>query len=185
MNIIINDDGSARIETKTYSATYCANGYLKLSIGGKAPEKITINHPKKEIGKLIYKVSVDTTELDKLEEQLTRIKQLMQDVGIKVSIKPEQRNDFFIATPGKCFIKDAVIDSPKIKFSASGDAVFSGVLAIGEVKQDINALLTYLRMKANEQDIAITELKRAMETQQQAWSQAMNDLTNRTWCSQK
>ena len=38
---------------------------------------------KKEIGELIYKVSVDTSELDKLEEQLTRIKQLMQDVGAK------------------------------------------------------------------------------------------------------
>ncbi|HEK2073639.1 TPA: hypothetical protein SMS37_003746 [Proteus mirabilis] len=131
------------------------------------------------------KVSVDTSELDKLEEQLTRIKQLMQDVGVKVSIKPEQHNDFFIAAPGKCFIKDAVIDSPKIKFSASGDAVFSGVLAIDEVEQDINALLADLRMKANEQDIAITELKRAMETQHQAWAQAVSELNNRTWCSQK
>lgn len=28
------------------------------------------------------KVSVDTSELDKLEEQLTRIKQLMQNVGM-------------------------------------------------------------------------------------------------------
>lgn len=131
------------------------------------------------------KVSVDTTELDKLEEQLTRIKQLMQDVGIKVSIKPEQRNDLFIAALGKCSIKDAVIGSPKIKFSASGDALFSGVLAIGEVEQDINAQLADLRMRADRQDAAITELKRVMETQQQAWSQAVSELNNRTWCSQK
>lgn len=131
------------------------------------------------------KVSVDTSDLDKLEEQLTRIKQLMQDVGVKVSIKPEQSNDFFIAGSGNYFIKDAVIDGAKLKCCASGDAVFSGVLAIGEVEQDINALLADLRMKANEQDIAITELKRAMETRHQAWAQAVSDLNNQTWCSQK
>lgn len=76
---------------------------------------------KKEIGELIYKVSVDTTELDKLEEQLTRIKQLMQDVGIKVNIKPEQGNDFFIAGSGGYFIKDAVIDGAKLKCCVSGE----------------------------------------------------------------
>ncbi|MDY3693994.1 MAG: hypothetical protein SO066_04905, partial [Proteus mirabilis] len=168
-------------ETKTYSASYCANGYLKLSIGGKAPEKITINHPKKEIGELIYKVSVDTTELDRLEEQLTRIKQLMQDVGIKVSIKSEQSNDFFIAALDKCFIKDAVIDSPKIKFSASGDAVFSGVLVSNKSEQCINAQLADLRMRADRQDNDIAELIRLRQADQQAWSDAIN----RTWCSQK
>ncbi|WP_368882934.1 hypothetical protein [Proteus mirabilis] len=131
------------------------------------------------------KVSVDNTELDKLEEQLTRIKQLMQDVGIKVSIKPEQSNDFFIAAPGKCFIKDAVIDSPKIKFSASGDAVFSGVLAIGEVEQDINAQLADLRMRADRQDASITELMQAREIERHAWAKLTNELNNRTWCSQR
>ncbi|HCZ8848617.1 TPA: hypothetical protein O4F25_002456 [Proteus mirabilis] len=171
MNIIINDDGSARIETKTYSATYCANGYLKLSIGGKAPEKITINHPKKEIGELIYKVSVDTTELDKLEEQLTRIKQLMQDVGVK----PKSIPQFFSQSSGGFFIKDAFINS----------AEFKGVLLSNKLEQDIKAQLIDLRMKANQQDVAINELKRVMETQQQAWSQAVSELNNRTWCSQR
>lgn len=135
---------------------------------------------KKEIGELIYKVSVDTTELDKLEEQLTRIKQLMQDVG-----KPEQSNDLFIAGLGDCFIKDTVINPPKIKFSASGDAVFSGVLVSNKLEQDIKAQLIDLRMKANQQDVAINELKRVMETQNNALAKALNDLTNRTWCSQK
>ncbi|MEY1230792.1 hypothetical protein F9282_14500 [Proteus terrae subsp. cibarius] len=131
------------------------------------------------------KVSVDNTELDKLEEQLTRIKQLMQDVGIDISIKPKQSNDLFIAGLGDCFIKDAVINSPRIKFRASGDAVFSGVLVSNKLEADTNAQLTNLRMQIDRQDVAINELKRAMATQQQAWSQAMNELTNRTWCSQK
>lgn len=126
------------------------------------------------------KVSVDTSDLDKLEEQLTRIKQLMQDVS-----KPEQSNDLFIAGLGDYFIKDTVINSPKIKFSVSGDAVFSGVLAIGKVEQDTNAQLIELRMKVNQQDVAINELKRVMETQHQAWSQAVSELNNQTWCSQK
>lgn len=131
------------------------------------------------------KVSVDTSELDKLEEQLNRIKQLMQDLGVKVNIKPEQGNDYFIAGSGQYFMKDAVIDGAKLKCCVSGDAVFSGALAIGKVEQDTNAQLSDLRMQVARQDAAITELKRVMETQQQAWSQAVSELNNRTWCSQK
>ncbi|HCQ7980808.1 TPA: hypothetical protein OL861_001997 [Proteus mirabilis] len=131
------------------------------------------------------KVSVDTTELDKLEEQLTRIKQLMQDVGIKVSIKPEQRNDFFISGSGNYFIKDAVIDGAKLKCCTTDNAVFSDVLAINKSEQGINVQLADLRMRADRQDAAINELKRVMETQHQAWSQTVSELTDRTWCSQK
>ncbi len=127
------------------------------------------------------KVSVDTSDLDKLEEQLTRIKQLMQDVGIKVSIKPEQRNDFFIASSGNYFIKDAVIDGAKLKCCTSGDAVFSGVLVSNKLEQSVNAQLADLRMRVDRQDNDIAELIRLRHADQQAWSDAIN----RTWCSQK
>lgn len=56
---------------------------------------------------------------------------------------------------------------------------------LDKLEQDINTQLMDLRMKANQQDVAITELKRVMETQQQAWSQTVSELNNRTWCSQK
>lgn len=117
------------------------------------------------------KVSVDNTELDKLEEQLTRIKQLMQDVGIDISIKPKQSNDLFIAGLGDCFIKDAVINS----------AEFKGVLVSNKSELDINAQLADLHMRADRQDVAIAELTRLRQADQQAWSDAIN----RTWCSQK
>lgn len=117
------------------------------------------------------KVSVDTSELDKLEEQLNRIKQLMQDVGMK----PKSIPPFFSQSSGEFFIKDAFINS----------AEFKGVLVSNKSEHDINAQLADLRMRANSQDIALTELKRVMETQQQAWSQAVSELNNRTWCSQK
>lgn len=68
----------------------------------------------------------------------------MQDVGIDISIKPKQSNDLFIAGLGDCFIKDAVINSPRIKFRASGDAVFSGVLVSNKLEADTNAQLTNL-----------------------------------------
>ena len=42
-----------------------------------------------------------------------------------------------------------------------------------------------LRMQANRQDVAINELKRVIETRHQAFSQAISDLNNRTWCGQK
>lgn len=171
MNITINDDGSVNVVTASYTASYYANGYLNTSIGGKAPEKITINHPEKEIGKLIYKVSVDTTELDKLKEQLIRIKQLMQDVGVKPKSIPQS----FFQPSGQFFIKDAFINS----------AEFKGVLVSNKLEQGAKAELADLRMRANSQDIAITELKKAMETQHQAWAQAVSELNNRTWCSQK
>ncbi|MER1718609.1 hypothetical protein KC966_05620 [Proteus terrae] len=163
MNITINDDGSVGVVTASYSASYCANGYLKFSIGGKAPEKITIDHPKKEIGELIYKVSVDTSDLDKLEEQLTRIKQLMQDVEVKPKSTPQ--------FAGKLFIKDPFINSAGLK----------DVAVSYKLEQDNKAELADLRMQITRQDVAINELKRVMETQQQAWAYAVN----RTWCSQK
>ncbi len=105
----------------------------------------------------------------------------MQDVGIKVSIKPEQRNDFFISGSGNYFIKDAVIGGQNLKCCTSGDAVFGGVLVGNKLEQDIKAQLIDLRMKANQQDVAIAELTRLRQADQQAWSDAIN----RTWCSQK
>ncbi len=132
------------------------------------------------------KVSVDAAELAQLEDQLTRIKQLMQDVGIKANIKPEQGNDYFIAGLGQSFMKDAVIDGAKLKCCVSGDAVFSGGLVSNKLEQDIKAQLdddTISQIKQN--TIAIAELGRVMQTNHQAWSQAVNELTNRTWCSQK
>ncbi len=117
------------------------------------------------------KVSVDTTELDKLEEQLARIKQLMQDVGVKPKSIPQS----FFQPAGQFFIKDAFINSVALK-----DAAVSY-----QLEQDVKAELADLRMRADRQDAAITELKRVMETQQQAWSQAVSELNNRTWCSQK
>lgn len=131
------------------------------------------------------KVSVDTTELDKLEDQLTRIKQLMQDVGVKVNIKPEQGNDYFIAGSGQYFMKDAVIDGAKLKCCVSGDAVFSGVLVSNKSEHDINAQLADLRMRADRQDADINELMQAREIERHAWAKLTNELNNRTWCSQK
>ncbi|MCF1868733.1 MULTISPECIES: hypothetical protein [Enterobacterales] len=168
MNITINDDGSVCIKNDSYLSHYDQDGNLKAVIGSlNAPKKIAINYPKKEIGELTYKVSVDTSDLDKLEEQLTRIKQLMQDVETKPKSTPQ--------FAGKLFIKDAFINSAGLK----------DVAVSYKLEQDTKAELADLRMRANQQDVAINELKRVMETQQQAWSQAVSELNNRTWCSQK
>ncbi|MEZ2683864.1 hypothetical protein ACBQ20_03480 [Proteus vulgaris] len=113
------------------------------------------------------KVSVDTTELDKLEEQLTRIKQLMQGTGVKPKSTPQ--------FAGKLFIKDTFVNSAELK----------DVAVSYKLEQDTKAELADLRMRANSQDIAITGLKRVMETQHQAWAQAMSELNNKTWCSQR
>lgn len=122
---------------------------------------------KKEIGELIYKVSVDTSDLDKLEEQLIRIKQLMEDVGVK----PKSIPPFFFQSSGEFFIKDAFINS----------AEFKGLLVSNKSEQSVNAQLADLRMRADRQDNDIAELIRLRHADQQAWSDAIN----RTLCSQK
>ena len=114
------------------------------------------------------KVSVDTSELDKLEEQLTRIKQLMQDVGVK----PKSIPLFFFQSSGEFFIKDAFINS----------AEFKGVLVSNKSELDTKAqpdndVISQIKQNA----IAIAELDRAMQASHQAWSEA----ANRTWCSQR
>ncbi|MDM3590511.1 hypothetical protein [Proteus mirabilis] len=113
------------------------------------------------------KVSVDTSDLDKLEEQLTRIKQLMEDVGVK----PKSNSQSFFQSSGEFFIKDAFINSAESK----------GVLVSNNPEPDINTQLADLRMRADRQDNDIAELIRLRHADQQAWSDAIN----RTLCSQK
>ncbi|HBC5914702.1 TPA: hypothetical protein KEY36_001236 [Proteus mirabilis] len=122
---------------------------------------------KKEISELIYKVSVDISDLDKLEEQLTRIKQLMEDVGVK----PKSNSQSFFQSSGEFFIKDVFINS----------AEFKGLLVSNKSEQSVNAQLADLRMRADRQDNDIAELIRLRQADQQAWSDAIN----RTWCSQR
>ncbi|MCE9841663.1 hypothetical protein LZ636_18510 [Proteus terrae] len=114
------------------------------------------------------KVSVDTTELDKLEEQLTRIKQLMQDVGVR----PKSIPPFFFQSSGEFFIKDAFINS----------AEFKGVLVGNKSELDTkdqpdNDVISQIKQNA----IAIAELDRAVQANRKAYA----DAVNRTWCSQK
>ncbi|WP_368910153.1 hypothetical protein [Proteus penneri] len=128
------------------------------------------------------KVSVDTSELDKLEEQLIRIKQLMEDVGVK----PKSIPPFFFQSSGEFFIKDAFIKDAFIKDAFIKDAFinsaeFKGLLVSNKSEQSVNAQLADLRMRADRQDNDIAELIRLRQADQQAWSDAIN----RTWCSQR
>ncbi|HHR6334811.1 TPA: hypothetical protein ACS735_002651 [Providencia alcalifaciens] len=74
---------------------------------------------KKEIAELSVKVSVDTTDLDKLEAQLKRIAELMVDVGLKnkagFKIDIASGNAEFTGittaiTQAKVFVNDVFID---------------------------------------------------------------------------
>ncbi|MBI6340218.1 hypothetical protein [Proteus sp. PR00224] len=148
MIVNIKHDGSVDVKTNSYEGYYDRDGYFKFVIGNlDAPKKLTINIPNK----------IEMTELDKLEEQLTHIKKLMQDIGVKS-------------------------ESAR---SVSGDAVFGGVLTIDKLEQGIKTQLAELHRQADRQDAIITELMQAREAERQAWSKAMSELNNRTWCSQK
>lgn len=70
------------------------------------------------------KVSVDTTDLDKLEAQLKRIKELMVSVGVKEPTSVGFSADKFFITNGQVFIDEALISKaapmPTIKYTVSG-----------------------------------------------------------------
>lgn len=70
------------------------------------------------------KVSVDTTDLDKLEAQLKRIKELMGSVGVKEPTSVGFSADKFFITNGQVFIDEALISKaapmPTIKYTVSG-----------------------------------------------------------------
>lgn len=55
------------------------------------------------------KVSVDTTDLDKLEEQLKRIKELMVSTGLKQPASVGFNADEFLITNGQVFLNEACI----------------------------------------------------------------------------
>ncbi|AVL40799.1 TPA: hypothetical protein U2J46_004050 [Providencia stuartii] len=70
------------------------------------------------------KVSVDTTDLDKLEAQLKRIKELMGSAGLKQPASVGFSADKFFITNGQVFIDEALISKaapmPTIKYTVSG-----------------------------------------------------------------
>ncbi|ENB9460881.1 hypothetical protein ABJA24_001169 [Providencia rettgeri] len=83
---------------------------------------------KKEIATLSIKISVDSTDLDKLEAQLKRIEGLMVSTGLKEPTSVGFSADKFFITSGQVFIDSpyitpAPIPSLKIKGTAIDDAM--------------------------------------------------------------
>ncbi|MEQ5432811.1 hypothetical protein AB7282_11930 [Providencia huaxiensis] len=82
---------------------------------------------KKEIATLSIKISVDSTDLDKLEAQLKRIEGLMISTGLKQPAKGGFIVNPFVLKNGRAFIDEALIPSgtiksAKIKGTATDDA---------------------------------------------------------------
>ncbi|HEM8141390.1 TPA: hypothetical protein U2M34_004353, partial [Providencia rettgeri] len=62
---------------------------------------------KKEIATLSIKISVDSTDLDKMEAQLKRIEGLMVSTGLKEPTSVGFSADKFIIKNGQMFIDEA------------------------------------------------------------------------------
>ncbi|WP_336192902.1 phage tail tip fiber protein [Providencia stuartii] len=69
---------------------------------------------KKEIATLSTKISVDSTDLDKLEAQLKRIKDLMVSVGCNQQTNVGFSADEFFITNGQVFINETLVTSGTI-----------------------------------------------------------------------
>ncbi|MEQ4712664.1 hypothetical protein ABN057_10190 [Providencia alcalifaciens] len=83
---------------------------------------------KKEIATLSIKISVDSTDLDKLEAQLKRIERLMVSTGLKQPTSVGFSADMFFVTNGQVFIDaplitSGTINSAKIQGPAIDDAL--------------------------------------------------------------
>lgn len=70
---------------------------------------------KKEIATLSIKISVDSTDLDKLEAQLKRIEGLMVNTGLKQPASGGFVADKFFITNGQVFIDETFIDKAAIQ----------------------------------------------------------------------
>lgn len=79
---------------------------------------------KKEIATLSIKISVDSTDLDKLEAQLKRITGLMVDVGLKQPASVGFSADMFFIKNGQVFIDAPLITEatvkPTVEYTVSG-----------------------------------------------------------------
>ncbi|EMT6577087.1 hypothetical protein WMR74_003131 [Providencia rettgeri] len=83
---------------------------------------------KKEIATMSIKISVDSTDLDKLEAQLKRIERLMISTGLKQPTSVGFSADMFFVTNGQVFIDaplitSGTINSAKIQGPAIDDAL--------------------------------------------------------------
>lgn len=88
----------------------------------------TVMSDKKEIATLSIKISVDSTDLDKLEAQLKRIERLMVSTGLKQPTSVGFSADMFFVTNGQVFIDaplitSGTINSAKIQGPAIDDAL--------------------------------------------------------------
>lgn len=88
----------------------------------------TVMSDKKEIATLSIKISVDSTDLDKLEAQLKRIEGLMVSTGMKQPTSVGFSADMFFVTNGQVFIDaplitSGTINSAKIQGPAIDDAL--------------------------------------------------------------
>lgn len=137
MFITINKDGSVYIQSSSFIASYDKQGKLNYSFGGmNAPKSIRFNDNrekqsenslKEEIATLSIKISVDSTDLDKLEAQLKRIEGLMVSAGLKQSTSVGFSADMFIVKNGQVFIDEALIPNAKIQGLVIDDALRQAV----------------------------------------------------------
>ncbi len=70
---------------------------------------------KKEIATLSIKISVDSTDLDKLEAQLKRIEGLMVSTGLREPTSVGFSADMFLVTNGQVLINEECIERAKLE----------------------------------------------------------------------
>ncbi|EMB0750365.1 hypothetical protein U7S25_000991 [Providencia rettgeri] len=125
MFITINKDGSVYAQSSEFIAFYNDQGKLSCSVSGRnVPEFININDhrekkspipDKNESPVKPIKITVDSSDLDKLEAQLKRIERLMISIGLK-----EPASGGFVASPffvenGQVSIKTNAIKEAALK----------------------------------------------------------------------
>ncbi|OAT46996.1 hypothetical protein [Providencia heimbachae] len=112
---------------------------------------------KKEIATLSIKMSVDSTDLDKLEAQLKRIEGLMVSTGLKQSTSVGFSADKFFVTNGQVFIDEAFIDKAaieKIAIQSPTTTIRTGV-CYDDKKQSTHAQLDPDSIKSKDFDAKV------------------------------
>ena len=124
---------------------------------------------KKEIATLSIKISVDSTDLDKLEAQLKRIEGLMVCTGLKQPVSGGVIANSFVLKNGQVFIDEALIPKtepmPTIKYTVSG-------LHSDEYKEDLKQVVKqairpvirqHMKVERVKEETDIEKLKQQVE----------------------
>ncbi|MEY0062876.1 hypothetical protein [Providencia hangzhouensis] len=131
---------------------------------------------KKEIATLSIKISVDSTDLDKLEAQLKRIEGLMVSTGLKEPTSVGFSADKFFITSGQVSIKTNAIKEAALKVVTAEYAESGPLKNVIKTETEDQRRIKALETELGSLDSSIASIKQAMANSDEALATALGHI---------